>query len=234
MTLPFFIQNFTLFLTNHCHNNHEWIKDHSKYLHSDHSEFEQVAAVAYNENTINGKAQQATANVILNRAKNNTITKVLSKMAGGKTGLTHSARLKSTSTFKNYAKFFNKSLGDRNNDIGMKSANSSTIKAFLGEDITGGAVYEKGRDWFDSRKRKIDDKHWPDYIEAQEQGYTWDEKGGVFTGDYTPKTHPSHIGTVSKDYKYLITAGFDGNVFMKINPEFEKNKQKNKIQKKPE
>jgi RHS repeat-associated protein len=206
--------------------DHSWLKDHSKLIHKDHTEFEQVAAMGYNENVIDARAQQATENIVLNRAVNSSISEALGGMAGSGIGLTHESRLNNKKTFGYYADFSNITPAKRNDEVGMKSSVSSAIKAFSGDDITGGGLYEKGTDWFDKdlrTKGKYAGTHWPDYLTAQDQGYTW-KVGGTFEGDYKPETHPEHRGNESGGFMYLITAGYDGNTFMKINPDFEKEK----------
>jgi hypothetical protein len=59
------------------------------------------------------------------------------------------------------------------------------------------------------------------YNDQQINGYNW-LPNGRFNGDYTPTTNPSHLDTLSKSYKYIITASYGGNIFAKFSEEYEK------------
>lgn len=97
----------------------------------------------------------------------------------------------------------------------MNSATAAAIHVLTGgRDYSNGAVQEHGRDFFT--------QGWWMYNEQQAYGYTW-VPGGTFNGNYTNKTHPEHIGSISGGYKYVITASYDGNIFTGFSDKYKKN-----------
>jgi RHS repeat-associated protein len=197
-------------------------------IHNNHDEFQQVAALGYNENTRNAGAQQATDNIVLNRVKadgqwGNTVEKVLGKFAGSKVGRTNEKRMedleKNPSTYHNYAVYMNTAESQRELNPNMKTATMGAIKAFLGEDITNGGTYEKGIDFFTSKPRK-DGTLWKDYrTNFLTKGFKWGDDVGTFMGKETPLTVSNHIGTISGNYQFMGTASYGGNTYMKDNPD---------------
>jgi RHS repeat-associated protein len=194
-------------------------------IHSNHDEFQQLAAVGYNENLTNASAQQATSNIVLNRLESGdrsfgkNFDGVLARFANpkGTVGATHAARL-SSHTWRNYANFFKTDLFDRNEDSGMKSATMGAIKAYLGIDNTGGGTFEQGRDFFISTKKADGTYKWPANTDRMKNGFTWDTTSQYILGDYNTKTVQPNKGTKSGNYMWLGTASYSGNVFYKTNP----------------
>ncbi|MFZ4799487.1 MAG: RHS repeat-associated core domain-containing protein [Bacteroidia bacterium] len=198
-------------------------------IHNDHDEFLQVAALAYNENTINPTAQQATANIVMNRKEQKskswglTINSILDKFAGSGVGTSHKDRANDNKdqTYFHYANFFKESGSERNENSGMKSAISGTIKAFLSQDITGGGLFEKGTDFFDATKKADGTFKWKDYRDNFNHGFKWDTNNvSLLKGQYNNETYSSHLGSISGDYKYIGTASYGGNTYMKNNPKY--------------
>jgi RHS repeat-associated protein len=203
-----------------CENVKDWI-----LISKDHDLFQQFAAFGYNENTVNAESQHATQNVIMNRAKGNQdkISSVMGQMAGSGIGGTHEKRMHNK-WFVSYAEYINTSIDDRSNNYRMRSATMGAIQTMLGKDITGGATYEKGLDFFSSKLRS-DGTNWPDYIDFRDNGMKWDTNG-TFNGTYGPNKLKDHKGVFSKDFKYIGTSSYGGNTFLIDNPDYGKTKPK--------
>jgi len=199
--------------------NENTIRNRGKDLDIDINTFLHLSAFGYNENTRNSYSQQATENIIINRSKihKSSLEKVMGGMAGNNVGTTHEERMKSN-WFVPYSKFITTDNRDRNSNLNMKTAIQGAINACSGNDITNGAVYEKGRDFFKAEPRK-NGTNWPDYIDFRDNGFKW-QSNTLQKGDYNSSTIPDHIGNTSKGYKYIGLASYGGNVYLIDNPEF--------------
>ena len=186
--------------------------------------FIELAAWAYNENTIDSDAQQATICVLNNMTKSVGVWFGFNKTTYDKQiDIALIDTIYKQSGYSDKTKMVNRNAlinateDERNNIAGMKSSISGVIKTlYQHNDITNGAIQEHGNDFFSNDRDANKQFKWAMRRDWQVNGFTWLENGS-FLGKYTPETNSEHIGDNAKinkyDYKYIITASYGANVF---------------------